>query len=74
MGGDRGSGSSFLSRETLKSTPPAWAGTQGAGINSAIQQLKSTPPAWAGTVDAIIREYYGMLKSTPPAWAGTSET
>ena len=33
----------------LKSTPPAWAGTDEADRRDIEIKLKSTPPAWAGT-------------------------
>ena len=33
----------------LKSTPPAWAGTDVRYLLAVSAWLKSTPPAWAGT-------------------------
>ena len=55
----------------LKSTPPAWAGTERGQITPGDDVLKSTPPAWAGTMQATPVLPDPMLKSTPPAWAGT---
>ena len=36
-------------QKSLKSTPPAWAGTQVKHSEMDQSELKSTPPAWAGT-------------------------
>ena len=56
----------------LKSTPPAWAGTQAEKAANRARELKSTPPAWAGTEIRAVSLQALQLKSTPPAWAGTS--
>ncbi len=37
----------------LKSTPPAWAGTNMPPYLAVYMWLKSTPPAWVGTVVRI---------------------
>ena len=50
MGGDRTSRQQKNVIATLKSTPPAWAGTAIRGVFDGFSLLKSTPPAWAGTI------------------------
>ena len=57
--------------ERLKSTPPAWAGTEYAVYVEKGTSLNPPRPHGRGqqTSDKIATDM--QLKSTPPAWAGT---
>ena len=56
MGGDFQEQLDSLIDDMLKSTPPAWAGTNGDHATCKRLMLKSTPPAWAGTQAQQYRE------------------